>query len=87
MSKDDFLDRHRHEIIGLILDAATSGRTGADLSLWLRRVGGRVDDKLAQIWQELRPEQPKAMEPPKPNGPQKAPQQPTPRPQTGVQQK
>ncbi len=55
MSKEDFINRWRHELAGEILDACTVQRTGADLGLFVRRVMQKIDARLGQMWQEFQP--------------------------------
>lgn len=55
MNKQDFIDKWKHEIAGLILDGATSGRSGADLALWLRGVMKKVDARLGDMHDSLKP--------------------------------
>lgn len=50
-----FIDRHRHELAGLILDGATFNRTGGELALWCRGIMHRCDQKLAQMFDDLFP--------------------------------
>ncbi len=55
MTLEQFIEKHRHEVMGLIADAALAGRSGADLALWLRNTMKKVDSRLAAIYQELQP--------------------------------
>lgn len=66
MTKEEFVEEFRHEIGGMVLDAATAQRTGAELALSIRTVMRRIDAKLGQMYDALAP----------------APEQPKPGPQT-----
>ena len=48
MERDAFVEKYHHLIAGMILDAATARRDGANLSVWLRLVMGKVDSLLTQ---------------------------------------
>ena len=56
MNREQFIDKHRPHFSGLIADAFTSDKKGAEsgirLRLWLRQ----VDEELARIWKEFNPE-------------------------------
>lgn len=54
--KDAFIEKYQHMIDGWILDACISQRTGADLSLWLKRHRANVTLQLGLIYDELKPE-------------------------------
>lgn len=56
MSKDDFVDKYRHELAGLVVDAATSKRTGADLAMSLRFLMDKIDGKLGSMYADLVPD-------------------------------
>jgi hypothetical protein len=47
-SKRAYVDRWKHVLGGIVLDAATVNRAGAELSLWIRTVLPRIDSILAQ---------------------------------------
>jgi capsid protein len=53
MSRQQFIDCFKHELVGLVMDAATSGRTGADLGLFARLVCKQVDAKLGVMYDQL----------------------------------
>src|SRR5262245_61393326 len=56
--RKNFQEKYRHEIMGLVVDGCTTGRTGAPLAAWLRQTMQKIDQRLADIFQELRPDQP-----------------------------
>lgn len=60
MTRQEFIEAWRHEIGGLILDAATRQSTGPELSLRLRHVLRHVDTLLGRIYADLSKEAPKA---------------------------
>lgn len=53
MTRTEFVERHRHEIAGLVLDAATHGKHGSELAAWLRGVMRVIDTRLMQMHAEL----------------------------------
>lgn len=55
MTQEEFADEWQHEIDGWLLDAAMAGRTGAELSVWLRNMRGKIRAKLFLIHAELTP--------------------------------
>ena len=58
-TRAEFIARWQHELAGLMIDAATSGRSGADLGLWVRTVMRTIDSKLGQMYDGLAPSEPK----------------------------
>lgn len=57
MSKEEFIETHRHEIGGWLLDAATAMRTGGDLALSIRTAMKRIDARLAVMYDQLTKDQ------------------------------
>lgn len=55
MTRQEFVELHRHQIAGLVLDAATAGRNGAELSQWLKLAMGKIDQQLGKMWENLSP--------------------------------
>ena len=53
MTRTEFVELHRHQIAGLVLDAATHGKTGGELSVWLRGVMAKIDAQLGRAWDSL----------------------------------
>lgn len=51
-----FIERHRHELAGYVCEAVTTGKAGAPLAAWLRQTMQRIDQRLALMYQELRPD-------------------------------
>lgn len=49
MTRDAFIERYRHEIGGMILDAATAGLHGEALSVFTRNILRKVDAVLAKM--------------------------------------
>lgn len=58
MTREQFIEKWRHEFGGMILDAATAQRTGADLSVALRQVMRKIDSILGIQWDALQPKPP-----------------------------
>ena len=54
-TKQEFIDRWKHILGGMILDGATSVRSGAELSQFLRTILDKVDGHLGLMWTELQP--------------------------------
>lgn len=51
-----FIEKYRHELTGMICDAATVARSGVPLSMFLRTSMQKVDQRLGEMFNELRPE-------------------------------
>ena len=60
MSKADFIAEHRHEFFGMVTDAAVTQARGAPLSIFLRDLSRKIDERLGEIYDELKPEPVKA---------------------------
>lgn len=58
MTREEFIGQYRHEIDGWLLDAAMVNRTGSDLSIWLRMMRGKIETKLASMYDALIPPKP-----------------------------
>lgn len=54
-TKDEFVQKHRHEIFGMICDALVTDAKGGELSLRMRANANRVDTILRQIYDEFIP--------------------------------
>ena len=65
MTRQEFVERWKHQLAGMILDGATVARTGADLGLWCRSVMGKTDVLLARMYDDLHPAE--AIKPPAPS--------------------
>lgn len=65
MTRDEFIEKHRHELMGIITDAALLKPDGAMFARWLREQMRRMDVRLVAIYEEFNP-------PPKPAAPQAA---------------
>lgn len=63
---EKFVERHRHELAGLICDAALVARGGAPLAIFLRESMKLIDARLKLMYAELRPE-PKPEAKPRPD--------------------
>ncbi len=55
MTRQDFIEQHRHKIGGMILDAATSGLKGEGLSLFMRNLLRTVDLELGKMYDVIHP--------------------------------
>lgn len=58
MTRQEFIERHRHEIGGMVLDAATAGLHGEALSVFVRGIMRKTDLLLGRMHDELRPPEP-----------------------------
>lgn len=55
MTREQLIQKHRHEIGGMVLDAAMKARAGAELSLFLRGVYAKIDAILGQAHHDAQP--------------------------------
>ncbi len=53
MTKQQFVDEHRHELFGMVTDAAVTQARGAPLSIFLRELAKKIDRRLEMIYDEL----------------------------------
>ncbi len=58
MTKHDFITAHRDRLAGLLLDAITAGRSGAEAMVWLRQAMKKIDLELSQAYDALVPDLP-----------------------------
>jgi len=49
-SREETIDEHEHEIMGMVLDAWTESRTGAQITLFQRWIKPRVRAKLGAMY-------------------------------------
>lgn len=56
MTRQEFVEKWRHELAGMCLDAALAGRHEASLGLWARAMMQKLDKMLAQMYDEVSPE-------------------------------
>lgn len=69
-----FVADHYHELFGLICEAATAGRKGGELSLWMTGAGRTIKSRLLAIYNDLTPKEEKAPRPDVPvQGPHRKP--------------
>lgn len=55
MTREEFVARHRDELLGMIADAAVSQRTGPDLARAIRAWVAKVEGRLGEMYDQLRP--------------------------------
>jgi hypothetical protein len=48
-----FIDRHKHELVGIIMDGAMTHRTGGELGQWIRQKMILVDKRIGEMFDEL----------------------------------
>ena len=53
MSQTEFIEKFRHELGGMMLDAATAGLSGAPFAHFMRNVFKKVDSKLLEMWNAM----------------------------------
>ncbi len=61
MTKREFIEAHRDRLAGLLLDAATEGRKGAEAMVWLRLAIKKIDHELGVAYDALVSDQPSAL--------------------------
>jgi hypothetical protein len=55
MTKQEFIEKWRYELGGMVCDAATHDRKGSELAMWERRMFQKQDVILAKMYDELVP--------------------------------
>ncbi len=55
MTRDQFIAREKHQILGLVIDAMVVRRNGADLSIFMETVTGRVEEVLGRVYDQVNP--------------------------------
>lgn len=55
MTRDEFIEVHKHELLGILLDAVTTRRTGGSLSIWLDMAAKRTVEHLGEAFDSLAP--------------------------------
>lgn len=64
MTRTQFIDKYRHELAGLVCDAAMGDRHGAALAVFLRLSLKRTDTLLGQMFDSTQPKEPLPAVPP-----------------------
>lgn len=60
MTKEEFSEKHKHEMYGWVLDVATAHKSGAELSLLLRSIQVKIRARLDEMYADLtKPEPPR----------------------------
>jgi hypothetical protein len=54
MTREAFIELHRHELAGYVADAALFQRQGGELALWLRTKMRQIDQRLGEMFDQLR---------------------------------
>lgn len=65
-SKQEFIERWKHDLGGMLLDASTVGAKGPALSLWVAGIMEKVERRLGQYYDDLAPVEPIKPEPKQP---------------------
>ncbi len=55
LSREELVEKHRHEIGGYVMDALTCGLTGAPLATFLRGMMRKIDQRLNLIHADMVP--------------------------------
>ena len=53
MDAKEFTLKWRHEVEGWVLDAATTQRSGTALSLFLRQIRAKIENKLGAMYADI----------------------------------
>ncbi len=53
VTRQEFVDRHKHELAGLLMDGMFVERSGAMRASWTRDAMRRIDQKLGDIYDQL----------------------------------
>lgn len=56
MTKQEFMEKFRHEWAGMVVDAATMGTSGAERALTLRFLMQKIDRHLSHMYDLLKPD-------------------------------
>ena len=57
MTRQQFIEKHRDQFAGLLLDSMTTQRAGADGMVWLRRASQKIDAILTIAYDDLAPKE------------------------------
>ena len=63
MTREQFVQMHKHHFLGLVADSIGKQRSGGELGLFLTQAIEKIDTRLGQIFDQLQPK-------PGPQGPQ-----------------
>lgn len=55
MTRDQFVAEQKHALIGLVVDAMLTRRSGAELSLFLQSVTARAEEILGRVYDAAQP--------------------------------
>ncbi len=66
-TRDEFLERWRHHVGGLLFEAISTIRNGSELSLWTRNAQRKLDSILGEIYgEDVNPIKQAEQKPPEP---------------------
>lgn len=70
LTRGEFVEKFRHELAGLYIDAITQQRTGAELAFYIRQLMHKCDKLLGTFYDAAKgiPEPPKPLPPQPPKG-------------------
>lgn len=54
MSRDEWMKKHQHEICGLIFEALIGRPEGSQLSLFMRMVFLKINERMGQMYDDLK---------------------------------
>lgn len=55
MSRDEWIKKHQHELCGLIFEALVNRPEGSQLSLFMKMIFVKVNDRMGQMYEDLKP--------------------------------
>jgi hypothetical protein len=64
VTRPEFIEKYRYKIMGWVLDAALSGRKGADLALSLRAISEEISRDLGLMHEDAQTQQQPVKAPP-----------------------
>jgi hypothetical protein len=53
MTRQEFIDRHKHELVGVVIDGMVAERKGGESALFVRTVMHRYDRLLGAIYDDF----------------------------------
>jgi len=64
MTRREFVDRYRHQVMGHVCEGVYAGRRNEMLAQWMRATMGELDQLIARMYDDLNPQPPAAGPPP-----------------------
>ena len=57
-TREEFVALHQHHFLGMLLDAVTQHRSGAEMSMWLHVSASSIKERLGKAYDDLKPKEP-----------------------------